>query len=94
MFDVEIDSNEFGGFDEGTSRFTVAMYAVPRVGETVYIASELIPAVCFHGRKLLRVIEGGRRDGSVALEVVVVSHVVDPAGHLPNLFCRQPRPAF
>lgn len=94
MFEVEFDSNEFGGFDEGRSRFTVTMHAVPRVGETVHIASELIPAVCFAGTKPLRVIEGGRRDGSVALEVMVVSHSVDSTGHRPHVFCRQPRPAF
>ena len=65
-----------------------------RASGTIYVASELIlqPALIEESRYGLS--KGADVIGSIALEVMVVRHTVDSAGHRPNVFCRQPRPAL
>lgn len=100
MIDIDIDSNQFGGFagiksaKQSGSRFTVRMHAVPRVGETVYVLQSLVPDICLTGINAPAVEAEGQYGGYVALEVVVVTHRLDEQGHRPHLFCRQTRSPF
>jgi hypothetical protein len=100
MFDIDIDSYEFGGFAGvksgvlSESRFTLHMCSVPRVGETIHVARSLMPDICFTGPYAPAVEVEGQYMGYVALEVVTISHRVDQHGHRPNLFCKRVRAPF
>lgn len=100
MIDIDIDSNDFGGFAgvkadaPSKSRFVVQMCSVPRVGEQIYVSQSLMPEICFTGPYAPTAEVEGLYAGYVALEVVMVSHQIHDQSHRPYLLCKRVRAPF